>query len=239
MRKLAAFFQRNWFKIALAVLLVYITFKKEIRLQMNLQRPMEQPAEAPREVRKPREKFTDFLFGQKAGDALPGAEQLEIQPFRKETAHAELNALAAIPDPMREVFIERFGRVAKAEQEKFGIPASIVLGNALLIGKAGEAMSVKLGLNFFGLTCTEDWLGEKGEIEGRCFRYYESAWMSFRDHSLFITTGKFSSLRSLKGQTYSAWADALEKAGFKPVPDYALQVKTVIRRYGLAQWDAK
>jgi len=140
---------------------------------------------------------------------------------------------------MREAFIQRFGDVAKAEQEKFGIPASIVLGNALLIGKAGESMPVKLGLNFFGLPCTEDWQGEKGEIEGRCYRYYESAWMSFRDHSLFITTGKFSSLRTLKGQPYAEWAEALEKAGFQPVPEYAMQVKKVVRQYGLERWDGK
>jgi flagellum-specific peptidoglycan hydrolase FlgJ len=63
--------------------------------------------------------------------------------------------------------------------------------------------------------------------------------MSFRDHSLFITTGKFSSLRTLKGQPYAEWAEALEKAGFQPVPEYAMQVKKVVRQYGLERWDGK
>ncbi len=239
MEKLASFFQRNWFKIAVAALLLYLSIKKDVRLQMNLHAPEEQPAEVPAGAGGViREKFTEFLLGNQPVQApLPGAEQMDIQPFRKETDFSGINALSAIAPPMKEAFIQRFGRVAKAEQEKFGIPASIVLGNALLISKSGESMQVKLGLNFFGLPCTDDWKGDKGEIEGQCYRYYESAWMSFRDHSLYITTGKFSKMRSLKDSGYSEWAQALEKAGFRPVPDYAAQVGRVIQTYQLDKWD--
>lgn len=238
MGKLAIFFQKNWFKIAVAVLLLYLSVKKEVRLQMNMHTPSGQPAEAPAKAGRFRERFTELLIGTKAVQGpLPGAEQLDFQPFKKEGDFSGVRALAAIAPPMREAFIQRFGRVAKAEQEKFGIPASIVLGNALLISKSGESMQVKLGLNFFGLICSDDWKGEKGEIEGQCYRYYESAWMSFRDHSLFLTTGKFSGMRELKNAGYTEWAEALEEAGYHPFPNYSAQVLRVIREYQLEKWD--
>lgn len=239
MKKLASFFQRNWFKIAVAALLVYLSIKKDVRLQMNLHAPSEVPAQVPATAGGGiREKFTELLFGNQPVQApLPGVEQMDIQPFRKELDFSGVNALATIAAPMKQAFIQRFGRVAQAEKEKFGIPASIVLGNALLISKSGESMQVKLGLNFFGLPCTDDWKGNKGEIEGKCYRYYESAWMSFRDHSLYLTTGKFSGMRGLKDRSYAEWAKYLEKAGFKPVPNYAEQVVRVIQTYELDKWD--
>ena len=238
MGKTLLFIQRNWFKIALATLLLYLSFKKDIRLQMNLQGPSEPASEIPVNTGSFREKFTNLVFGgRQVRTPLPGAEQLEIKPFGKEPDFSAFNALAEIPPPMREVFIQRFARVAKEENAKFGIPASLVLGNALLLSKAGESMQVKLALNFFGMLCTDDWKGEKGEIEGKCFRYYETAWMSFRDHSLYITTGKFSGMRGLKGAPNSEWAQTLEKAGFRPVPNYSGQVLRVIQEYQLEKWD--
>jgi len=61
--------------------------------------------------------------------------------------------------------------------------------------------------------------------------------MSFRDHSLYITTGKFSGMRGLKGAPNSEWAQTLEKAGFRPVPNYSGQVLRVIQEYQLEKWD--
>lgn len=237
MEKITAFLRNNWFKIAIAVLLIFIAFKKDISLQMNMNAPVDQ---VPMQTERPvsREKFTDQALSRKASTKrVLETERLDLQPFRKEEDMAVVQEVAALPAPMREAFIQRFGKVAQAEQEKFGIPASIVLGNAMLISRSGESMQVKLGLNFFGLTCTPDWQGEKGEIEGKCVRYYESAWMSFRDHSLYITTGKFSKMRTLGGTDYATWAKALEKEGFQPVPNYARQVLKLIEQYQLSRWD--
>jgi flagellum-specific peptidoglycan hydrolase FlgJ len=164
-------------------------------------------------------------------------DRMEIKPFVSTEGMEAAQSLARVEASIRDAFINRFRRVALEEQEKFGIPASIILGNALLISQAGESEGVQKGLNFFGLPCTPDWQGEKGDIAGKCYRYYETAWMSFRDHSLYLTTGKYSGTRALKGKDFSAWALFLEKEGFAPVPNYSLQVLEVIQTYHLDRKD--
>ncbi|MBV6426574.1 MAG: hypothetical protein KIPDCIKN_01087 [Haliscomenobacter sp.] len=240
MGKLTIFLRNNWFKIAIAVLLVFIAFKKDISFNVNMNAPAQQAAPgapASQEPQRPKEHLTEDRLARKGAFLQKGIERLDVQPFRKNADLVQVVELSKVDASIREAFIARFKQVAKGEQEKFGIPASIILGNALLISKAGESALVQHGLNFFGLPCTEDWQGEKGEIQGRCYRYYESAWMSFRDHSLYLTTGKFSPMRNYRGKKFTDWAKALELNGFSPAPDYANQVLEVIRTYDLAQWD--
>lgn len=240
MGKLTIFLRNNWFKIAIAVLLVFIAFKKDISFNVNMNAPAQQAAPgapASQEPQRPKEHLTEDRLAKKGAFFQKGIERLDVQPFRKNADLIQVMELSKVDAPIREAFIARFRPVAKGEQEKFGIPASIILGNALLISKAGESALVQHGLNFFGLPCTEDWQGEKGEIQGTCYRYYESAWMSFRDHSLYLTTGKFSPMRNYRGKKFTDWAKALELNGFSPAPDYANQVLEVIRTYDLAQWD--
>lgn len=240
MGKLTIFLRNNWFKIAIAVLLVFIAFKKDISFNVNMNAPAQQTAPgipAIQQPTQPKEHLTEGRTAKKSLFKKEAIERLDVQPFRKNADLTQVMELAKVDAPIREAFIARFRQVAKTEQEKFGIPSSIILGNALLISKAGESALVQDGLNFFGLPCTEDWQGEKGNIQGSCFRYYESAWMSFRDHSLYLTTGKFSPMRSYRGKGYKEWAKALEVNGYSPASDYANQVLEVIRTYNLAQWD--
>ncbi len=240
MGKLIAFLRDNWFKIAIAVLLVFIAFKKDIHFNVNMNAPAQQAAPGAPSLHSntsSQEHLTEDRLAKKGSFFQKGIERLDVQPFRKHADLTQAMELANVDAPIREAFISRFKQVAKAEQEKFGIPASIILGNAMLISKAGESALVQNGLNFFGLPCTEDWQGEKGVIQGTCYRYYESAWMSFRDHSLYLTTGKFSPMRNYRGKRYTDWAKALVLNGYAPVPDYSSQVLEVIKTYGLAQWD--
>ena len=60
---------------------------------------------------------------------------------------------------------------------------------------------------------------------------------SFRDHSLFITTGHLSDLRRLEADDYKAWARELEKKGFYEEENMARQVIELIEEYGLYELD--
>lgn len=134
-------------------------------------------------------------------------------------------------------FIKRFGHVAVSERKKYGIPASLILANGLLISKAGTSEMTRSGHNYFGLACTDDWIGEQGFHGGACFRHYENAWTSFRDHSLFLTTGKLSKLNSLGRDDYKAWARALNKEGFYERKNSDEAILQIIRRYQLDRFD--
>ncbi|MEZ4988463.1 MAG: glucosaminidase domain-containing protein [Saprospiraceae bacterium] len=104
--------------------------------------------------------------------------------------HHLLKRLRQVSEPDIEAFVQRFQHVAQSEQEKFGIPASIILAHALLQSNAGTLPVASVGYNYFALPCTSDWEDQTQDgSSSECLRKYNNAWLSFRDHSLFLTTG--------------------------------------------------
>lgn len=168
------------------------------------------------------------------------AEQLNIIGGYSQSAGTEdalYNSMLTAGGERLTALAERFAKVAQAEQNKFGIPASITLASLLLYSQGGKAALVQKGNNFFAMPCTADWVGDTVNEGGRCYRYYESAWMSIRDHSLFMTTGKQTKFRQLRGKPYREWARAIERVGVTPHPHIGGQLLRTIERFELQQYD--
>ncbi len=233
-----AYLQRNWFKIGLAALLLFVVFKKDLSFKLNLNTPVRTEEQAPPPQERPvkRERYTELDKEQAAQiTEVPATERFDLasaaRPRRPLTA---LERLQQINETQVREYIQRFDRVAQSEQKKFGIPASVTLGNALLNSLAGTAAwSAEGRNNHFLLPCTEDWKGDSKSYDGRCLRQYENAWTSFRDHSFYLTTGPNTVLRELGKEDYEAWAAALQQQGFSKEQDYARQLVSVIKTYKL------
>ncbi len=131
-------------------------------------------------------------------------------------------------------FIKRFVHVAINEQKKYGVPASITLANSLLNSDVGKRKMTKRSNNYFAIPCTEKWKGKKLDAE-TCYRAYESAWSSFRDHSVFLT--KELKLSSLYDEDYKAWAKALEASGKFDTKDLEKNLIKVIEQLELYRFD--
>jgi flagellum-specific peptidoglycan hydrolase FlgJ len=243
---LTQFVKVHWFKISLVAFLLFLIFKKDFSFTINLNAPAPTettmpPARQPVQQAPPpkRETFTEQA---KQQSLTPPPEQGVLDRFdfssilggSNKQLKDELYQLD--PDKIKS-YLERFGRVARSEQKKFGIPASIILANALLHSQAGENQASKRANNHFGLACTEDWMGEKWEKGGDCYRVYENAWTSFRDHSFFLTTGTFADLRQLDPKDYKAWAKAMEKRAYTKYDDLADQLIEVIEHWRLHELD--
>lgn len=139
-------------------------------------------------------------------------------------------------------YIDRYGKVAVNQMNKYHIPASITLAQGLLESDAGRSMLAVEGNNHFGIKCHSDWKGGKvyfdDDRRGECFRKYASAQASFEDHSIFLTTGsRYSFLFSLKQTDYVGWAKGLKKAGYATNPKYAEKLIEIIETYGLDRFD--
>ena len=149
-----------------------------------------------------------------------------------------LDQLARTDAALVPAYVRRFSHVAQAEREKFGIPASITLASAILYGRAGAAPLVTTANAYFALPCDGDYRGRTAsDARGRCYRAYENAWTSFRDHSLYLTSGRFQPLTQFGPHDYRRWAAGLEELGFNATDDLAAQLLTVIDRYQLFQYD--
>ncbi len=86
-------------------------------------------------------------------------------------------------------YINKYKQLAMDEMQRTGIPASITLAQGVHETYAGKSVLVLKSNNHFGIKCKSYWTGKKvyhdDDARGECFRSYDSAALSYRDHSDF------------------------------------------------------
>lgn len=143
-----------------------------------------------------------------------------------------------------EDYVEAWFAVAQAEMLEHGIPASITLAQGILESGNGQSELAKKSNNHFGIKCHQDWDGDRvyydDDADNECFRKYDDAKESFRDHSLFLRSrSRYAELFELKPTDYKGWAKGLKKAGYATNPKYADLLIDLIERYDLYTYDVR
>ena len=138
----------------------------------------------------------------------------------------------------KEQYIEQYKQLAIDDMEKYGIPASIKMAQALLESDAGNSRLARQGNNHFGIKCKKDWTGETihhdDDAPQECFRKYPSAQESFHDHSEFLDRSpRYQGLFELDPLDYKAWAHGLKAAGYATNPKYPELLIKLIEDYKL------
>jgi flagellum-specific peptidoglycan hydrolase FlgJ len=236
------FARENWFKLFLLLLALYVFFQKDLSFQIQFRSP-EGPGreEAPAQVqeRGKREKMTNKMDSGKTASSGMQRDLLDMGTslLRSSRESALRETLRGVEEETKLAYLKRFARVAVAEHKKFGAPASITLASALLHSSSGKAAWAEGGANQFALACLEGWPGESGVYEGRCLRHYESAWASFRDHSLYLSKEIRNSLPFGQNADYRQWAKALSKAPYSREEDIAAALIEIVETYSLFELD--
>lgn len=218
------FCKKNWFKITVVVLGLYVFFIKDLSFQVQVQMP-DGKEQAP--ARHAGEKMTEAA-------STASVDRLEL-PFiggRKQGRNG-LSELSAISEPDKRAYLQRFAKVANQEQDKYGIPASVILATSLYQSCAGKRDVTLQANNQFGLPCGSDWRGACRSVQGESFRRYESAWASFRDFSNYAT----AHFAELKGGDFKAWAAGMQKSGFGGDEAFAKNIIAIIEGYRLQELD--
>lgn len=138
-------------------------------------------------------------------------------------------------------YIYEFSEIAKSEMETYGIPASITLAQGILESGAGYGELTQKAKNHFGIKCHE-WQGDRvyhdDDRSQECFRKYDEASESFRDHSLFLRDRKrYSRLFTFNKKDYKSWARGLREAGYATDKKYPQKLISIIERYQLDKYD--
>ena len=214
------FLKTNWFTIALVLLILSAVARKFVPLRGS-------GTATPKKQEKPEvnpEKYT----------STDNQAMLDFS-----ASSGQKSAAPAVDKAAAIAFIRRFESVAISERKKFGIPSSILLGCALVNSSAGQADWVNRSNNYFGLTCGSDWEGARATIEGRCLRRYESAWASFRDYSIYLTSQDwYGSVKKSAGKDWQKWSKGLDGKGVSEAPDFGKELERVIAAYRLYDLDA-
>ena len=172
----------------------------------------------------------------------PVEEQVVEEPEEEDVFILELFEPSNRDQTRLQAFIERFHRIAQIEEDKYGIPASITLAQALLESNVGRSSLTVEHNNYFGVKCTPI------EIrEGTCtimeddtptdnFRVYTNAWESFRHHSEVLQKPRYQGCYD--SPSYVEWCDCLSESGYATDPQYSSKLQSLIRTYRLYQFDA-
>ena len=140
-------------------------------------------------------------------------------------------------------YIDSFKQAAMQEMRVHGVPASITLGQGILESASGNSKLSKECNNHFGIKCRKNWNGKfclaDDDAKDECFRGYETAIESYRDHSLFLKgSSRYAPLFELNPTDFEGWANGLREAGYATNPAYGTILSNIIRKYRLTLYDS-
>lgn len=167
-------------------------------------------------------------------------ERVVVEKNKTENTKVE-NTAPAPAISSTEDYIETYKDIAQKEMTLYNIPASITLAQGILESSSGKGRLSVEANNHFGIKC-HTWTGAKiyhdDDKKGECFRKYNSAKYSFRDHSLFLTSRKrYAGLFDIDVSNYKAWARGLKAAGYATDRKYPQKLIGLIERYELYKYD--
>ena len=153
-----------------------------------------------------------------------------------------VNPPAAMAQSPIENYVRQWAPTAVREMYRSGVPASITLAQGILESRYGLSPLAANGNNHFGIKCHKDWTGKKqyhdDDEKGECFRVYDDAYESFRDHSDFLRyRDRYKFLFEFPTTDYKSWAYGLKKAGYATDPGYPGKLIKYIEDYKLNEYD--
>ena len=142
----------------------------------------------------------------------------------------------------QERYIARYASIAINEMYRSGVPASITLAQGIIESRSGQSALAAEGNNHFGIKCHNSWKGRTMLVDddrkNECFRVYDSAEESFRDHSDFLRyRDRYKFLFDFPTTDYKSWAYGLKQAGYATDPSYASKLIQCVEDYNLARYD--
>ncbi|WP_373552316.1 glycoside hydrolase family 73 protein [Haliscomenobacter sp.] len=259
--QLFAWVNRNWFNAILLYLAGHLLFQRDLSLQINMDGADEKKmALAPLATRtslgnnlsSQQAVFVPAInISQLVKRNLPKtsskATTTEEPTFSVSNLTPALNAKKGGRGDLSEkgqamqVYIDRYAPAAIRAMNNYGIPASITLAQGLLESNAGESKLALESNNHFGIKCRRKCKGctcrnYTDDDVYDMFRVFDSAWESYEEHSILLTSPRYEHLQKY-GKDYKSWAYGLKRAGYATDKTYGQKLIRLIRNLNLDQYD--
>lgn len=246
----AAFFQRNWMKLAVILFAFQIITSKDIQFSVDMKSAKagvygnEQVEEGePFDT-----KATSYVEDGHSDPSIPQpANTFSNLGFVLNPNYAKVhkvsNRVVNLHTGKCTDYVKKYAPVAQKEMKKFGIPASIKLAQGLLESNAGESKLAIQNNNHFGIKCFS-----KKCKKGHCsnftddshkdfFKKYDSPKSSYRAHSEFLQKDRYKHLKEFGTNDYQSWAYGLKEAGYATDKRYAGKLIRIIEALELYEYD--
>lgn len=152
-------------------------------------------------------------------------------------------------------FLDTAAGAARSSQQRYGVPASVVIAQTVLETGWGTSELARTSRNYFGMTCGPAGGGPVAEgcRDGRdrvctrsgcratiaSFRVYRSMADSFADHGRVMSTNPRYSKAFAARSNPESFAKGLARAGYATDPRYAQRLMKIIKKYKLHRHDKR
>lgn len=144
-------------------------------------------------------------------------------------------------------YAAQYAEEAKEQMRMYGIPASVILAQAILESSNGQSQLSRECNNHFGIKATASWLKNGGEYgvytddrPNEKFCKYKSVGDSYEHHSQFLKQNKrYAQCFTLSPDDYKGWTKGIEKAGYATGGGYAASLQRIIEANGLDKYDSE
>lgn len=142
-------------------------------------------------------------------------------------------------------YAAQYAEEAKAQMRRYGIPASVILAQAILESSNGQSELSRECNNHFGIKATASWLKNGGEYAlytddkpNEKFCKYKSVGDSYEHHSQFLKENRrYAQCFKLSPDDYKGWTKGIERAGYATGGGYAASLQRIIEANGLDRYD--
>jgi flagellum-specific peptidoglycan hydrolase FlgJ len=217
-------------KVCILAIIMLFLFKKDVALDIKMAKfaAINKTTEKTTHSNRRKKSNPDFVASASFGNAISH----DLAP--------------ASPEELRDVnvrsYINSFSQVAITEMDKFGIPASITMAQAIVESRSGTSVLAVKNNNHFGIKCFSK-VCPKGHCNNHTddhhkdfFRNYKGANESWRAHSDFLMKNSYRRLLKY-GKNYKAWAIGLKEIGYATDQNYDKKLIAVIEKYNLYKLD--
>ncbi|MBL7933177.1 MAG: glucosaminidase domain-containing protein [Bacteroidia bacterium] len=140
------------------------------------------------------------------------------------------------------VYLEAYGHEAVNQMVEHGIPASVILAQAIYESSSGTSSLARKSNNHFGIKCHREWGGDTitqtDDSDNECFRKYNNVKESYTDHSLFLRSrARYAHLFNLDVRDYKSWCIGLKQSGYATSPTYSENLIKIIEENKLYEFD--
>lgn len=206
---------------------------------------------------------TTRIPGAHAKDSIPAIQQANIVPLANKVKVDAGVKIAKIVKPAKKTasanenspispiattgfdakgYINKYKNMAINSMNKYNVPASIILAQGLIEGRAGTSKLAVENNNHFGIKCFSAKC-KKGHCTNATddthkdfFRKYKSVQECFNDHGKKLSNGRYAYLKKYR-RDYRRWAFGLKACGYATDKTYAEKLIGVIQRYDLDRHD--
>ncbi len=214
-------FRKHWFTLALVLLVLLALWRRRSPSPAGELVPLSPPREMPG-------RFTESEAKPEPAALIASSEETPVAGAR----------LPAIDDATAVAFLQRFSRTAIAEQERFGMPASVLLACAYVNSFAGKRKCAVEANNYLAMRCTADWPGQVASLEGVCYRRYNTAWESLRDFNAhYSRKAWYAETKKKAGRDWRKWLKALAEHGVSDVANFEAEASRVITAFRVYELD--